>query len=241
MTKLLKIPVTGLRFFLILTLLLSLSTCKRKTTIKVNAYNYALAEPISNASIVLVEKKDATAGGTSCKVIAEATTDANGECSFEKEKLKIDKKFSYFMAISTAYGKDQSYSCGGNSANYLEVGNTNTKELQSSDFVAYFKVQYTNLLNPSISGDSLVIAVTSPKYTVPSQPYPFGGGGLFGAWPNHEGSQYPFPNLIITETIKTTGGKNILYVRKRKMGVTTSTIDTIKIYPYETKTIEIKW
>ena len=32
-----------------------------------------------------------------------------------------------------------------------------------------------------------------------------------------------------------------MYTRKRKMGIVTTSVDTIKIYPYETKIIDVNW
>lgn len=44
-------------------LLFTLTTCKKKTTVKVKVYNYALDEPIANATVAMVEKKGESGGG----------------------------------------------------------------------------------------------------------------------------------------------------------------------------------
>ena len=102
-------------------------------------------------------------------------------------------------------------------------------------------MQYVNLLNTTISGDSLIISIVSPKWTVPGEPYPTGGGGAFGAYPFHDSPSYPFASLITTPTQKTYAGKNPVYIRKRKMGVVTIILDTIKIQPYQTATYVVNW
>ena len=235
-----------IKYSLFIIILLVFTTCKKKTDIKVIAYNYAMGEPISNATIVIVEKKGENGGGifagnASCKIIASAITDNNGECYFDKEKLRTNKNLSYFVNISNAYGKDESYPCGGYSVNSIDVGKTNTKIVNDSYIDAYFKVKYVNLLNPSISGDSLNISIAVPKWTVPGQPYPFGGGGAFGNYNSNGDTHYPYASLITTPTQKTIAGKNPVYIRKRKMGVVTIILDTIKIQPYQTATYVVNW
>ena len=163
----------------ILICLVLFTACKKETNIDVTVYNYAMGEPVADATVVLLEQSGTTGSGSnaSCKVIATATTDNNGHCVFSKEKLRTSSSYQYACNVSYAYGKDQSYTCGQKSSNLLQVGKTNELTLNLSSFDAYMRVQYNNLLNPSQSGDSLILWMTTPKYTVPSEPYPFGGGG----------------------------------------------------------------
>ena len=136
-------------------LLLSLLclTCKKKTTTTILVYNYALAEPIANAKVVLVEKKG-EGSDASCNIITSAITDADGKCVFDQEKLRTSSNYSYYCAISEAYNTPQNYPCAGKTSGYLDVGKPNSQMLNVSIFGAYLKVQYNNLLNPSQSGDS---------------------------------------------------------------------------------------
>ena len=232
------------KYILIIICVCSFLTCRKKTNATAIAFNYALNEPIANATIVLVEKHDGGgifSSNSACKEIASTTSNTNGECFFDKEKLKTNKKYSYYLAIKNAYGKAQSYSCGGKTSGFLDIGKTNQQILNLSDFDAYFKIQYNNLLNPSQAGDSIAVGVISPKYIVPNQPYPFGGGGVFAGWSYYGDNNYPYAPLITSFTKTTNAGKNVLYIYKKKMGVVSQSTDTIKIYPYETKIITIDW
>ena len=223
-------------------LLLSLLclTCKKKTTTTVLVYNYALAEPIANAKVVLVEKKG-EGSDASCNIITSSTTDADGKCVFDQEKLRTSSNYSYYCAISEAYNTPQNYPCAGKTSGYLDVGKPNSQMLNVSIFGAYLKVQYNNLLNPSQSGDSINIVIACPKYNVPNDPDPFGGGGVFYSGFEYGCNGYPFNSICLTSAQKTYAGKNVMYTRKRKMGIVTTSVDTIKIYPYETKIIDVNW
>lgn len=139
-----------------LLILLSLTTCKKKTTIDVQVYDYAMAEPVANAKVVLVERKESGvfSSNASCKEVASAVTDANSNCSFDKEKLRTSSSYQYFMAITESYGKAQSYPCGGKTSGFLNVGNTNKQLLEVGSIPAYFKVQLNNFLIPSQANDS---------------------------------------------------------------------------------------
>jgi hypothetical protein len=226
---------------LFISILILFCSCKKKTSIKTQVFNYALGEPIANATIVIVERHQNGWTNTSCREIASATTDSNGECEFDKEKLRRRGSYDYFLAIGNAYGQPQSYPCGGKTSGFLEVGKNNEQNLNASYFDAFFKVQYNNLLNPSQPGDSLNIYITSPKFSVPGEPFPFGGGGAFGAFPYYGCNGFPFPAVFTTASTKTNAGKHIMTIYKKKVGVISTSVDTVKIYPYETKTIEINW
>jgi hypothetical protein len=231
------------KYLVALLLLMSISTCKKKTTINVTVFNYAMNEPVANAKVVLVERKESGlfTSNASCSEIANATTDANGNCSFDNEKLRSNSSYDYFLAVSNAYGVPQSYPCGGFSAGFLTKGKPQQKTLDASSFDAYFVVQYNNLLNPSQMGDSLVVTITNPQYLIPGEPNTFGGGGVFYAFPYYGCNGFPFPNIITTESVRTDAGRNTVHIRKRKMGVTTTSVDTVKIYPNQTATVVINW
>jgi hypothetical protein len=218
-------------------------SCKKETNIDVTVYNYAMGEPVADATVVLLEQSGTTGSGSnaSCKVIATATTDNNGHCVFSKEKLSTSSSYQYACNVSNAYGKDQTYTCGQKSSNLLQVGKTNELTLNLSYFEAYIQVQINNVLTPSQSGDSLAIGIATPKYQVPDQPYPFGGGGVTSGVYSTTSSQYPFSTSILWAPQKTNAGKNSVYIRKRKMGVVTVIYDTIKIQPYQTGTYTVNW
>jgi hypothetical protein len=52
---------------------------------------------------------------------------------------------------------------------------------------------------------------------------------------------YPFPSVIKSEVIKTKGQRLRRHIRKRKMGVVTDVVDTIKVYPNTLTTVMIDW
>lgn len=162
-------------------LLLTLVTCKKKTTIDVQVFDYALNEPVANAKVVLVERKESGvfSSDASCNEIATSITDAYGNCSFDKEKLKTSSSYQYFMAITESYGKAQSYPCGGKTSGFLNVGTTNQKKLEVGIIASFIKVQLNNLFNPAQSGDSLIINIYNPKYTLPESGNTRGGGGFY--------------------------------------------------------------
>ncbi len=168
-----------MRYFKIILLIMFLSACRKKTDIKVRVYNYALGEPITDAKVVLIKTKlsgGVFSAGYDCKTIEEKTVDADGYCFFNDEKLRTDKTYQYACKIKFAYGKETFYNCTPTENSVVLTGETNDKVLHNETFNCFFKVQYNNLLNPSQTGDSLYVYMTSPKYEVPGQPYPFGGG-----------------------------------------------------------------
>jgi hypothetical protein len=221
-----------------------LYTCRKKSDISITAWNYALAEPIANAEVGIFEVEYQGGlfnAGTKCKEVAHATTDNEGKCFFNSIKLKKNKKVQYSAKVKYSYGKDDRYNCNVTENSEVKLGNNNLV-LNNSAYDCFFKVQYNNLLNPSQLGDSLIVSLSTPKYEVPGQPYPFGGGGVFGASPYYGCNGFPFPpQFQIDEIKKSNAGKHVLKIYKKKMGIVSQTIDTVKIYPYETKTIEINW
>ena len=153
-----------LKYSLLFTVCLLCLTCKKKTSLTATAFNYALNEPIAGATVVLVERKEnggLSGSNNSCKEIASATTDENGKCHFDKEKLKTNKKYTYFLAITSAYDLPQGYPCTGKTSGFLEPGETQEKILDASGFEGYIKLRENNLFNPTQTGDSLEVKIAS--------------------------------------------------------------------------------
>ena len=226
-------------------LLVSLTTCKRKTTITIKVFNPALDEYVANAKVVLIERKGEGSGGflvpaASCKEVAEATTDANGYCSFDKERLKINSNRTYFCSIKESWGKIQFYTCAGRTSGFIDVGKTQDI-IVSDEADGNLQVQYNNALSPSISGDSLIVWLRTIEYPNPKGGVIQGGGGVFRNWDTHDEPNYPFPSVFKSEVIKTKGQRLSRYIRKRKMGVVTDVVDTIKVYPNTLTMVIIEW
>lgn len=216
-------------------------TCKKKTSMEVTVFNYALNEPVAGATVVLVERHQGGFKSTSCREVASVTTDEKGECSFEKEKLKKNKDYDYFLAVSNAYGVGLNYPCEGKTTGFLKKGGNKTIVLDAGSFDGNFKVITNNLLNPSQQNDSLSIQINSAEYTIPDQVFPIGGGGVLNTFAYYGMNGFPFPPVLSSENIKTPCGSKIIKVRKRKMGIVSTSTDTVKVYPNQTTTVEINW
>jgi hypothetical protein len=230
-----------IKYFVFLVFTLLISTCKKKTTITVKLLNPALNEYVADATIVLVERK---AGGvfskdSECKEIASAVTNNNGECTFDKEKLRSGSGYDYFCAVKESWGLSQSYPCEGIADRFIKKGGTSDWLL--TDYVdTYFTVKYANIFQPGTSGDSLIFTVDQGLYYDPIAKHNQGGGGVGGLIIDYN-TYYPFPNISTSSPVKIFANKLILKTRKRKMGIVTTSIDTIKAYPNKTTIIEVNW
>lgn len=218
-----------------------LSTCRKKTTIKVKLLNPLLNEYVSNATIVLVEKKDGglfSKGG--CKEIATAVTDNNGECTFDEEKLKKNASYSYFCAVKESWGLQQSYPCEGIADRFLKKGGA--QDWIVTDYGdGTVQLQYKNLFNPAQIGDSLYAIATRESFYDPIAGHDVGGGGV-----NNNSIQSFDPGQIYPPIIDATyptkaSGVFVIKTRKRKLGVVSTRVDTVKAYPNKTTIIEINW
>ncbi len=215
--------------------------CKKKTTIDIQVFNPLLQEYVSGAKVVLVEKEEN--GGifnpkSTCLEIAECTTDNNGNCYFDKEKLKTKNKISYFCAIKESWGVQQSYPCTGKSSGFLIIGETNQLVLLD-DINGEFAIQYNNLFNPSINGDSLVVIPKRLEFPNPKGGA-VGGGGVSGGgtFVSNGNNNYP---AVFSNTPDKLSGIIVINIRKRKLGVLSLISDTIKAYPNKFTKAQINW
>jgi hypothetical protein len=93
-----------LKYLFLIVCSVLLTTCKKKTSIKVKLLNPALNEYVSNARVVLVERKETAFGNYSCEEIAHAVTDSKGECVFDREKLRSASKYQYYCVVTESWG-----------------------------------------------------------------------------------------------------------------------------------------
>lgn len=231
-------------FLLIIFFLFSFFSCKKKTTIKARVYNYAMGEAVAGATVDLVEKKEVgslSGSSSKCEVLATAITDANGYCVFDGAKLKTGSKFEYYLGLSKAYGDIQTYPCGGKTSGFINVGESNEQVLNASYFDGFLKVEYDNLLSPSQNGDSLTLRILSAEYSIPGEPYPSGGGGVLVSFPYYGGSGFPYPSVYYLNPVKTQCGYKVVNIRKRKLGVVTTSIDTILVRPNQETLLQVQW
>lgn len=232
------------QFIILLFFTLLFTTCKKKTDIRVMLYNPYLDEYVQGATIAIIERKGNAgggifAGGVSCKEIATATTDASGTAIFNDTKLKKREGYVYYPVTKEAWGITNSYPCGGYNGAFLTKGGTNTIIKSDRTDGGIVKVQYNNLFSPAVNGDSIyVFAYVITNYD-PELGHDIGGAGVHGNFIAFDSSQSPYQSPKYYES--NINGKIIVKIRKRKMGVVTTTIDTIKAYPNQTTTIQVNW
>ncbi|MEI6022180.1 MAG: hypothetical protein WCR21_13720 [Bacteroidota bacterium] len=219
--------------------------CKRGTNIKVKAVIAALDEPCRDCKVVLVERKEngLFSSNAQCNAFASATTDNNGECSFDKERLKTRNSYDYFLTVSNAYGQQLSSTCSGKTSGFIKLGESQEQTIDASGLNGTLVVQYNNLLNPSQMGDSLIVSISTISYLNPKDgSIVQGGGGVFGGFPFYNPNNPPnYPPTIVLDPKQTKAQRLQRYVRRRKMGVMSVKVDTVKIYPNQTTTVVIDW
>ena len=212
-----------------------ITSCKKETTITVKVFNPALNEYVDNATVVLLEVKS-----SNCTEIASAVTDANGAAVFSKEELHTSSSYKYKLGIQDSWGIAHQDPCGTITQNYLNVGHTN--EVLLSDYLEIeYKVRCNNTLNPSISGDSLTCSVSPMVYYDPVYNITQGGGG--GQYVNFTYDlNYPVASVYTSPAIKIFANRLVVTTRKRKMGIGSTTVDTVRAYPSNGVTIvDINW
>jgi hypothetical protein len=219
------------------------TTCKKKTSISVRVFNPALAEYVPNATIALVERKGVSGGGilsgnASCKQIATTVTDGNGVCYFDKTKLRTGKNYYYFLAVINSWGVAQDYPCGGVTSGFIDAG-INTSVKINDGLEASFKVRFTNLNDITQTGDSVVATLTTLEHINSKGSVIQGGGGVFLGHPYYNPNNPPnYPNILYSEKEQTYAQQLKRYFYKRKKGVETLVIDTVKVYPNKDNIIE---
>ena len=227
-------------------LTLVFSTCKKKTTITVKVFNPALNEYVAGAVVSLLEIKDSKGfigigAKTDCNEIATATTDANGIATFDKEKLRTANKYKYKLAIKESWGISHKNPCGSQTQDYIDVGKT--QEIQLSDYLEIeYKVEYnSSYLNPSMSGDSLISVIQPMVYYDPMIGHTQGGGGgdyIILTYNNN----YPITTTTYSQKTTIFANRLVVTTRKRKMGVASTTVDTVRAYPSNGVTIvKLNW
>ncbi|MBL7912027.1 MAG: hypothetical protein JNJ41_13295 [Bacteroidia bacterium] len=194
---------------------------------------------------MLVDKKGNNpdgkyAGSNDCKEISSAITDNNGECFFDREKLIVSKKHNYFVAVKESWGLEQFYPCGGSQLTYIDVGNNNDKVLIDVG-EADLAIHYNNLFSPSQQYDSLIVNFATIEYIDTKGNFFPGDQNIFGAIYFYGCNGFPFPSTYTVPTQKFKSQRLKRIIRKRKMGIVTTSIDTVKVYPNQTTTFSINW
>lgn len=229
------------RILVIFTLATILNSCKNKTSISVQVFNPLIQKNVPDAEIALIERK--SGGGLfapsfDCEEIAIALTDAQGRCFFDREKLKRNKKYDYFCVIKKSWDLEQSYTCSGRSSGFVEIGNTNDIVV-IDNLAGSFSIQYNNLFNPSVVGDSLVVLPKRLEFANPKGGT-VGGGGVSGGGTFVSTGSNNYPASFSNQPDKLSG-IIVINIRKRKLGVLTTISDTIIVLPNKLTKAQINW
>jgi 5-hydroxyisourate hydrolase-like protein (transthyretin family) len=225
-----KLPIVFL-----VCLIFYFTSCKKETTITVKVFNPALNEYVANATVVLLEMTS-----SNCTELATATTDNSGTAMFSKEKLHTSSSYHYQFGIKESWGIAHANACGTQAQNYLEVGKT--QEVQISDYLEIeYRVRCNNTFNPGISGDSLRCDVAPMVYYDPMLGHTQGGGGGATVIFAYDVS-YPMTAVYTSSSTKIFANRLVVTTRKRKLGILTTTVDTVRAYPSNGVTIvDINW
>lgn len=229
------------KFLFILDISIVLNSCKSRTGITVQVFNPLIQQNVPNAEVVLIERK--SAGGvfspsSECREIANATTGKEGKCFFDGEKLKTAKKSDYFCAIKKSWQLEQSYPCSGKTSGFIDVGKS-TEVILIDDLPRTFIIEYNKLFSPSIPGDSLIVFPKRLEFPNPKGGT-VGGGGVSGGGKCVSSGTNNYPDTFSGQPNKLSGIV-VLSIRKRKLGVLTTTFDTIIALPNTITKAQINW
>ncbi|MBP8033205.1 MAG: hypothetical protein KAZ71_01340 [Bacteroidia bacterium] len=233
------------KYFLKLLLInLVFTTCKKKTDIQVRLYNPYLDEYVQGATVAIIERKGNEGGGiltgeVSCKEVATAKTDASGIAIFNETKLKRREGYVYYPVTKEAWGVLNNYPCGGYNGKYITKGKYNTIIKSDRTDGGVVRVQYNNLFNTAMSGDSIYVNAYVITNYDPELGHDVGGAGVHGNFIAFDSSLSPYPSIKYYDS--NINGKIIINIRKRKMGIVSARVDTVKAYPNQTTTIQINW
>lgn len=226
--------------------LIVFSACKKSTDIVVKLYNPYLDEYVSGATIAIIERKGDSGGGlfsgsASCREIATDVTDENGVAVFNNTKLKTRKGYVYFPVLKEAWGLTNDYPCGGYNGKLIDKGGNNSFVKSDRTIDGVLQIQYSNLFNPAIAGDSINFVVERIVGYDPELGQNLLGGGVYRTRIEaFDSSLPPYPTVINYQDSKI-NGKFKVYFRKRKMGVATDTSYIVKAYPNQSNIIQINW
>lgn len=170
-----------------------------------------------------------------CKIIATKNTDINGVVIFENEKLKTNKNTKHVLYVKNAWDKEMGYSCGYGE----EFKNETDIYLNDKQFkIGSFQFQINNIFSTAIFNDSLIIKTDKLLYSSIHSNYSYEQGSVFTIIKVFNNISQPA--IMLTDPYED-NGIFLLKIRKRKMGIVTTTIDTIKAYPNRLTKVMIDW
>ena len=219
-------------------------SCKKKTDILVKVYNPRLNEFVPNATVILFENNFGISFGSTTKDISTATTNENGIAYFDNAKLKKSGKHEYHITLKDAWGLLNSDIYDTESSDgSINKGGTSILTIFDTDPDATFYVKYNNIFNPAQINDSLSVLITaiSVSSTKHSINYKIGGDTVFKKSIVYNPVNLPYPTILSFNSINYKASKLIVKTTKYKLGVTSTMIDTVKIYPNKYNTININW
>jgi hypothetical protein len=231
--------------FLIPAILL-LSFCRKKTDITITVFNPYIQQYVKDAKVSVLELRHSnyfTSGWgrryDRYSTIASGTTNDNGVVVFNNEKLRSNSKFEYVYRITEAWGSKNTNT---DPAKY-----DNIRKGKANDFVIcdYTKgtasVRFSNLFVPAQQGDSLSVLTYWYDLYDPFEESYIKGDGIYDFSLVYD----PAVNLPVNYSFSSypdqAGGKVLLTIRKRKLGVLTLDTVTVQFYPKKTTVIPINW
>jgi hypothetical protein len=243
-----KIKALILNLLTIGVTLMTFTFCKKKTDLKVTVYNPYIQKYVKDAKISLKEFHESnffTSGtlGTKTydrmKVVASGYTDENGVVIFSNEKLRPSRMYHYFIDLTEIWGSSTKQ-FDRNAFASLDKGNANERVI--SDYTkGTANIQFNNLFQPAQSGDSICILPDWHELYDPQYNQNITGEGIENIYISYNVSNNLPNNFSINGYPEHAGGKVLLNIRKRKLGILTLDTMTIQFYPKQTTTIFINW
>lgn len=243
-----KIKALILNLLTIGLMLVTFTFCKKKTDLKVTVYNPYIQEYVKDAKILLEEFHESNffTSGTygakrydRMKVVVSGYTDENGVIIFSNEKLRSSSMYHYFINLTEIWGSSTKQFDRNDFAS-LDKGNSNERII--SDYTkGTFKIQFNNLFQPAQSGDSICILPDWYELFDPQYNQIIRGEGIDNIYITYDVSSTLPSNFSINGYPEHAGGKVLLNIRKRKLGILTLDTMTIQFYPKKTTSIFINW
>jgi len=210
-------------FLSIVLILFSLYTasCKKSSEVKATLRDTGMNTAISNVEVHFVEYTYQTnlwGSKWNPKYLQTKTTDSKGEVVFEKQKMKHNSDYRYAVICPKTAGIEKDVEVSINKSNKNQEVQLNVLNHGS------IRITFTNLFNPGITGDYVTII------PLPNNTYNLN-------YNNNSGIPSDY-NIYIPDV--QTGKRNITVI-KNKLGIESTTIETILVNYNQTATLAINW
>jgi len=228
------------RIYILSFIALLCSTCKKKTTITARVFNPALNEYLVGAVVSLLETKttEGVLGGIGakeeCNEIATAITNSEGRAYFDMQKLRSGHRYRYKLGLKETWGIAKRNPCA---TLHHELEKGKNQEIMLHDYMELdYCIEYNpSYLEPSIPGDYLDAVIAPIKYKTSSGYFQGGGGGEIPHITYEE--FYPITKTTCKQRPKMFACRLAVTTRRRKMGIVSTSVDTVRMYPNKGVTV----